>query len=202
MPTSTELPVPDHKQVPSQSDLRTLQDESYTINPLKSTRVFLGLSQAQLAKVANVSPGAILKYEQGLYQEPSTKILRTLEAVGKDLDYVVDIGKITNEYHHWRLLHQASQRWLFEDIRTLNYRENIHPFKVLRHTVGSGYTLQGFAVLLAIHPSTLQMYDANKVKWMPGVIKAALTTAGCREQLLKELDSKGAKFYAKTRSED
>lgn len=201
MPTKTEF------SVPTQSQLRTLQTESYTINPLKSTRVFLGLSQAKLATLAKVSPGAILKYEQGLYQEPSLKILRTLRAVGEDLDYVVDVKSITDEYHHWRLLHQASQRWLFEDIRTLSFNEHTHPFRTLRNTVGSesnrhGYTLQGFAVLLAIHPSTLQTYDGAKIKWMPSVIRSALLTAGCREQLIKEIDSKGAKYYSKMRSED
>jgi transcriptional regulator with XRE-family HTH domain len=196
MPTSTDFPIP------TQSQLRTLQGESYTINPLKSTRVFLGLSQAKLAVLAKVSPGAILKYEQGLYQEPSHKILRTLQAVGEDLDYIVDLNKITEEYHHWRLLHQASQRWLFEDIRTLAWNENTHPFRILRHTVGSGYSLQGFAVLLAVHPSTLQTYDNSKIKWMPSVIKSALLTAGCREHLIKEIDSKGARYYGKRRAED
>lgn len=184
------------------TEISTLQSEPYTTNPLKSTRLTLGLSQAQLAKLANVSPGAILKYEQGLYQEPSTKILRTLASVGEDQDFTVDLASITNSYHHWRLLHQAAQRWLFEDIRSLKFNNSVHPFRTLRHNVGHGYTLQGFAVLLAVHPSTIQTYDNTKVKWMPSVIKSALETAGCRAQLIMEIDNKGSEFYIRKRTED
>lgn len=193
--------------IPNQNKRRNmkfdlLQDEVYTTNPLKSTRQLLGLSQAKLADLCNVSPGAILKYEQGLYQEPSKKILSMLAAVGKDQDIIIDLFELTDSYYTWRQLHQAAQHWLFQDLRVFRANEEEHPFRTLRRTIGKSYTVQGFAVLLAVHPSTIQDYDSGKVRVMPKIIRQALENAGCRETVLIDIEKFGEQFYDEKKAND
>ena len=184
------------------SNLRALEKERYTINPLKKTRQNLGLSQAKLADLCGISPGAVLKYEQGLYQEPSHKILNVLAAVGLDQDCIINLEHLTEDYYQWRLIHQAAQRWVFADVRVFRANDEEHPFRTLRRTVGRGYTVQGFAVLLAVHPSTIQDYDSGKVRSMPGPIRDALEVAGCRESVLVDINKFGEQHYDEKRAND
>jgi transcriptional regulator with XRE-family HTH domain len=177
-------------------------NEVYTVNPLKKVRQDLGLSQTQLATKAGVTSQAVLKYEQGLYQEPSHNILNALIAVGRDKDMRVDLLRLVTEYHKWRYVHQAAQRWLFTPLRALPIRAGQHPFTSLRLAVGEGYTQQGFAVLLAVHPATMQAYDSGRTRTMPNVIREALDNAGCRKSIIDEVNSYGELFYDKKGAED
>jgi transcriptional regulator with XRE-family HTH domain len=176
--------------------------EVYRVNPLKRARQNLGMSQAQLASKAQVSPQAILKYEQGLYQEPSKAILLALWNVAEDKDVVLSLAALTKDYHEWRIIHQAAQRWLFCPLRGLSIRAGQHPFTSLRLAVGEGYSQQGFAVLLAVHPATLQAYDGGRQRHMPSVIRDALANAGCRKNIIDEVDSFGALYYDSMTHED
>jgi transcriptional regulator with XRE-family HTH domain len=174
----------------------TSPDTTHKINPLKRARIDLGLSQAELAKRVGVSPGAILKYEQGLYQEPSHKILRTIAAVGESQDQFMNLAVLTNEYHKWRESHQATHHWLFQPIRYLPIVSlSDHPFRLFRQRVGEGYSVQGFAVVLAVHPATIQNYDSGKNRTMPSIIKSALLNSGCRASVVDELDQLGERYF-------
>jgi hypothetical protein len=136
-----------------------------------------------------------LKYEQGLYQEPSKSILNALLQFGYEQDTVINLQTLIRDYHEWRLVHQAAQRWLFAPVRSLSISADQHPLASLRAAVGEGYTQQGFAVLLALHPATLFAYERGEAKHMPGVIRDALENAGCRKNIIQEVNNFGALYY-------
>lgn len=177
-------------------------EATYGPNPLKKLRQKYGLSQAQLADLAGISPQAVLKYEQGLYQDPSDSIMSALISTASHNDEHISWSKLADEYQQWRLIHQAAQRWRFEDIRHLNIHGNEHPFASLRRAVGDskkqrglGVSVQGFAVILALHPATCSEYNSGRLRSMPSVMKEALLRAGCRMVIIDEVDTFGQYYY-------
>jgi transcriptional regulator with XRE-family HTH domain len=172
----------------------------YTTNPLKRIRTSLGLSQKKLAELAGVTPQSVLKYEQGLYQEPSDNIITALLTEAEEQGTPFSLLKLHQDYKKWRTTHQEAQQWIFDRIYTLPISADEHPFKTFRKKLynphsSEGYTVQGFAVLLALHPATVTEYDAGRVRNMPSIIREALERAGCRTNIISDLDEFGGFYY-------
>lgn len=164
----------------------TLTCYYYTMNPLKRARIYFGLSQRLLADELGITPLAVLRYEQGLYENPSEKLTERLE-VSPD------------EYRTWRVMHQESQRDNFKSVPTINSliyaAENKHPFTAFREimtnrAVGKQSQI-AFCILLAIHPSVVADYENGKMERMPPLVKEALHNAGVTYSYLEELETLG-----------
>lgn len=172
-----------------------MDETTYGPNPLKKLRNKYSVTQYELANLAGVSPQAVVKYEQGLYQDPSDKIVDALIKIAADHNEDITFLSVYDAYQSWRLTHQRAQRWRFDELRTIPYRKNEHPFVSLRRAVGHGYTCQGFAVLLALHPATVSNYNSGRVRVMPSIIREALERAGCRGSLINEVDTFGQHYF-------
>ena len=185
----------------------SIQDLEYKINPLKKWRTRLQLSQRELAFKADVTPQAILKYEQGLYQDPSPNITKAIMQAAVEKGFYVDYEKLIRDYRDWRIVHQVAQRWIFDRVITLPIKPNEHPFITFRERLynpqrvtNKGYSIQGFSVLLALHPATVSYYNAGRCREMPKVIHDGLIRAGLREGLVEELDSLGGIYFDQNKS--
>lgn len=125
---------------------------------------------------------AVMRYEQGLYLNPSKKLI----------DYLnVSVGA----YQNWRTMHQESARIWFKPYPNLSLAFNQHPFVNLRQTisqraVGSNSQMS-FCVLLALHPSTVAEYEKGHLVKLPSAIRVALYNAGVSESQINDLDELG-----------
>ena len=180
----------------------SIQDLEYKINPLKKWRTRLNLSQRDLAYRADVTPQAVLKYEQGLYQDPSPNIVSAIMKAAVDHGYPISYDKLVADYRDWRIVHQVAQRWVFDRVLTLPVKPNEHPFITFRERLynpqrvtNKGYSIQGFSVLLALHPATVSYYNSGRCREMPKAIHDGLVRAGCRENIIKELNELGCIYY-------
>lgn len=172
------------------------------VNPLKRERLRLNLSQQQLAKFVQVTPGAILKYEQGLYENPSDNIVFVLRELAKERGWNVPLD-IYQQYRNWRKFHQESKAFIFDRRHTLAISADKSPFDLFRQNlpvfaedgytaVGKGYTVQGFAVLLCIHPSTVANYQkSEKYSNMSPLLHEALTNAQMPTDQIRDLEVLG-----------
>lgn len=172
----------------------------YTVNPLKRIRTSLGISQKKLAELAQVTPQSVLKYEQGLYQEPSANIITALLSEAEEQGTPFSLTELYKDYADWRVTHQKAQQWIFDRIYSLPISADEHPFKTFRKKLYNpispeGYSVQGFAVLLALHPATVTEYDSGRVRHMPSIIREALERAGCRTNIISDLDEFGGFYY-------
>lgn len=157
-------------------------------NPIKKLRQELNLTQKALAEQAGISPTAVLRYEQGLYQEISPKITKVLED-----------DNLPKRYHLWRLVHQQSAEEYFKELPQLTIKPGEHPFETFRKTVTSRAVGKdsrvSFCILLAIHPSVVAEYEKAKQMHMPRLIQEALDTAGVPDTYINSLDQFGAIYY-------
>jgi transcriptional regulator with XRE-family HTH domain len=157
-------------------------------NPLKQLREDLGLTQARLAELAGMTPGAVLKYEQGLYENPSCNLIETLCTLS---DY--DRHELTYRYGLWRDDKRAAV-----GLRSLANIYlgplNIHPMTAYRRAVGYE-TAQSFCIALCIHPSVLAKYEAGKTKTMPKMLETALRAGGLGSPDIRIIQQYGADYH-------
>ena len=157
-------------------------------NPIKKLRQEQNLTQKALAEQAGISPTAVLRYEQGLYQEISPKITKALE------DETLPL-----RYRLWRLKHQQDAERYFKELPQLTIKPGEHPFETFRKTITTRAVGKdsrvSFCILLAIHPSVVAEYEKGKQMHMPGLIREALNTAGVPGLYLNSLDQFGAIYH-------
>lgn len=156
-----------------------------TENPLRKLRNQLGLTQHDLGQSLDppITRGAVLRYEQGLYEHPSDRIVAFLaHATGTPQTTII------HDYLAW----QRHQRSYYADAfnfalgAVMGHRarwdggaeETFVPYEIFLHAtmsaVGLAYSRVGFAKLLAIHPDTVAKFEEGV---MTDSFRAALLDA-------------------------
>lgn len=165
-------------------------------NPLKEARLELNLTQSQLAGLADITPNALIKYEQGLYPEPSLKIITALvEAADGDLLYST---RLFNSYYDWRAQKVIAARLFFKQHRVvngLNPTGGLNPFICWRaHHLHIASRLE-FCKLLVLHPAVVQKYEEGQMRHMPDSISNTLLAVGVGKDSIDFLDYLGERYY-------
>lgn len=176
------------------------------MNPIKQFRLQLGMTQTDLADLAGISQQGVLRYEQSLYEEPSSKLVT---ALAEAMDY----AGITPEYdpsdpmtgHTRNLLiglyktnrleiQREAARYFSKYYPVMSHGME-HPFITWRtHILGTSSRMK-FCILLAVHPAVVAEYEKGKRPYMPALLKDALVAAGVGNELLGELDHAGSIYY-------
>lgn len=168
-------------------------------NPIKQARQRFNITQRSLAEQAGISPTAVLRYEQGLYENISGKIFKALLDLDPNDGMLRDLPAL---YRDWRNIHQSVASGYVHPLPNLQVYPQKHPFitwreTVTRRAVGKDSRIS-FCILLAIHPSVVLHYEAGKQRHMPKLIQDALINAGVGADYIKSLDDLGAIYYDRT----
>lgn len=137
-------------------------------NPLKQARLNLGLTQKELAFHLAMTPGAVLKYEQGLYEQPSQKLVEYLAYDDEEADLLV------LDYHSWRCRKRRSVN--LPALGALSFSKDFHPMETYRNSLQK--SPQGFCVMLCIHPGSYADYESGHLSNMPRSLSEALSDGG------------------------
>lgn len=164
-------------------------------NPIRSARLARGMTQKGLAKLADVTPHALLRYEQGLYEEISPNIINTITLIDEELTP----QNLNQQYQAFRLeKQQAACRHLYP-LPVVEANESEHPFKQFEDAVMTRMTGKpsriGFCILLAINPAVVLNYDKGKQGPMPSLIRSALHNAGVYDSYIGVLDIYGQRWF-------
>lgn len=164
------------------------------MNPIKQARQARGLSQKDLAEHLGVSPHALLRYEQGLYEEISPHILNYVSGLAD-----LPIARIKNDYRIFRLETQQRAKSLFYPLPVVRITPEEHPFTYFRRECMERRTGKdsriGFCILLAMNPAVVLNYDKGKQGPMPALIKQALKNAEVYDNYIELLDTYGQLWH-------
>lgn len=163
-------------------------------NIIKRVRLERSITQREVADRADMSAQAVMRYEQGLYENLSDKLLIV---IGNIADMACD--DIQAEYNTFRNWKQVSAGQYLQSPPPLYFTNTLHPFKNFRQRLTSGAvgneSRMAFCQLLAVHPATVAEYDEGKVKAMPALIERALLNAGLDQEYLRSLQELGEIWY-------
>jgi transcriptional regulator with XRE-family HTH domain len=166
-------------------------------NPIKQLRESHNITQQQLATEASTSTLAVLRYEQGLYDEPSQKIVTAL-AVLTDTPPTT----LTQAYHEWRRDLRQENSIYFENPPPLSVRPDEHPFVTFRKTITTRAvgkdSRMAFCILLAIHPSKVSEYEKGMQAHIPRLILDSLIDVGLKPYYIEGLDQLGVVYHDRT----
>ena len=160
------------------------------MNPLKETRLHTGLTQKNLATNLGMTPHAILRYEQGLYEDLSPTLA----------DYTAQVLELTPEataqaYHDFQMARRQESAQYFEPWPRLVMDPRVHPFVLFRNDITmravGKKTRVGFCILLAMNPAVLIQYENGVKRNLTPVMGRALKQAFVSAQHLEDLDSYG-----------
>lgn len=170
-------------------------------NPIKVLRVKHNMTQAGLAQLAGITPTAVLRYEQGIYENPSESIINAFHTINDNDDD--DPFVLPYKYHEYRQWKQKAASKYFKQLPQLAVKPNEHPFVTFRkhvtqQAVGKDSRMS-FCILLAIHPSVVLDYEKGKQPHIPALIRSALVNAAVGEAYLKGLDELGEFYYERNR---
>jgi hypothetical protein len=164
------------------------------MNPIKELRRKHNLTQRSLAEQAGISPTAVLRYEQGLYEQISEKIVDALAEHEPNCRMYIRAS-----YLEWRFNHQKEATKYFNPLPALAVLSDEHPFVTFRRSITTRAVGKdsrvSFCILLAIHPSVVLDYEAGKQEHMPNLIQQALANAGVSARYINSLDQLGGVYY-------
>jgi DNA-binding XRE family transcriptional regulator len=162
-------------------------EPSTSINPLKVARQISGYTQEDLSYYAGVTPGAILKYEQGLYENPSLKILKVLsDRTG------IPVKALIIEYSEWRSWKRRTA--YLPSVGILHFNEFFHPLTQYREAAGYR-SMQSFCIDLCMHPATVGKYEKGLCRSMPLMVKTALSEGGLSPTGIDIIHRRGQVYY-------
>ena len=158
-------------------------------NPIKRLRRERGLSQKGLADALDMSTHGLLRYEQGLYEHLSPKILEWIGENTNDRAYEECAYQEFRKHQQW-----IASQWV-DNLPPIQINAEAHPFVTFREhittrAVGTKSRIR-FCILLAVNPAVVLNYDKGKQGPMPSLIKEALTNAGVDPEYLHRLDVYG-----------
>lgn len=162
------------------------------ISPIKEIRLRHGISQKGMAQLADMSPQAVMRYEQGVYDNLSNKLADALALLDSR-----PVDEVHSLYAQGREEVQVSAN--FTNVPPLKIIRGVHPFWTFREDVMLQRGLEpsriAFCILLAIHPATVAEYDNGRVAHMPALIERALNNAGMDHEVLDTLKTFGELWY-------
>ena len=160
------------------------------MNPLKQTRLSAGMTQKAIASATDMSPHAILRYEQGLYDQLSPKLSLFCS---QHLDILP--SEVELRYANFQLekRRQAAQYFMPPPQLVMSHLE--HPFVFFRNVITTRAvgkkTRIGFCVLLAMNPAVVLQYEKGQSPKMPHLIVGCLNDALVPGGLINDLSSYG-----------
>lgn len=156
------------------------------MNPLKEARLQQNMTQADLAQRANISVNAVIKYEQGLYEKPSTKII---EALGED-PYALAIN-----YENWRKDHLRNNAWRFSNASLALLSGAKHPLTTFRIAIDCPSQAE-LAKWLCMHQATISKYESGTCRELPNQLRAALLEV-LSQKVVENINALGIEYYNK-----
>ncbi len=164
------------------------------MNIIKRTRLDLGITQREVAQLAEMSPQAVMRYEQGLYENLSDKLATTIGMLSG-----TPLIEVNRQYGLDRIATQVAA-WKYVAVPPpIHFTETLHPFLNFRQGITTAAvgnrSRMSFCILLACHPATVAEYDSGRVGNMPALIKRALVNADISAEYLKTLCEMGEIWY-------
>jgi DNA-binding XRE family transcriptional regulator len=160
------------------------------MNPLKQTRLKVGQTQKAIAQATDMTPHAILRYEQGLYDNLSPKL-------SLYCSHHLDIlpSEVELRYRNFQLNRRKESAQYFQPPPQLVMNAYEHPFVFYRNVITTRAvgkkTRIGFCVLLAMNPAVVLQYERGLQPGMPHLIAACLSDALVSAELILDLASYG-----------
>ena len=139
-------------------------------NPFKRRRMYLGLTQKELARKAQVSASAITETEVGLYRKPPAALLRALSG-SEDDERLLELS-----YYSWVTEVRYTNRILFKEFPVLSFTQFM---------LESGGSLRGFCRNLVVQRSLVQDYIKHKRNW--DYLSKVMTRVGLSEEFVQYL---------------
>jgi len=162
-------------------------------SPIKTWRDEAGMSQLRLATEANISLMTVIRNEQGLYPDPSPKIISVF------IDHKV--GPYGGDdpwpwyesvYHRFQVLTRNKFVWAAGSRIPVERALDIetHPFQWWRESLGFNERL-AFCRAACVPPPQVLNYETARQRTMPKSIKAALSPF----VPLSSIDKAGKDYY-------
>lgn len=170
-----------------------------TENILRLVREAHALTQKDFAELVGVSPQAIMRYEQALYEQLSPKITTQLAELSGLPEETIKM-----KYSYNRLQIQRDAYRYLMPLPALHIVEGEHPFYTFRTYITKRYrntdSRMAFCILLALHPAVVAKYDSGEVKRMPELITNGLITTGINTDFIHGLQALGEIWYERRNS--
>lgn len=138
------------------------------VNPLGTLRESAGLTAAQLAEAAGVTPGAVLRAEQAVYASPPPKILQALWELAPE-DDLHDYGILMADYHNYQRIVRIDSygvlddKYDFSDAVTVETGPGVfsqHPFVKWRYFSELPSRI-AVSKLYCVHPSLIFRFETQ-----------------------------------------
>lgn len=167
------------------------------LNPIREFRQAQGLSVADLAQRAGVTPLAVHRAEQGVFaQVPPRLVYPLLEA-----ELITEEGYILSDEDS---LNECYKAWV-RKTRRANYgclTESLPPFKpgvspLVHWRMLSGVESQmGLCSLLCVHPSPIRETELGKQRKLPNQLVEALLDSGYDDDTIQQLAYRQERYHA------
>jgi transcriptional regulator with XRE-family HTH domain len=155
------------------------------LNPLKTIRTNAGISQIGMAHRLGVSRQYVTRIEQGLYAHLPDEVLTEYATLG---DRPVAVLQEQYEEVIW-----AKRESLVPTCRAVNWSRFLEALpennglELLRETLGFNSRIS-FCIKLAVHPSTVLLFETDRTKKLPTDVVEALLTAGVPSNVIYAID--------------
>jgi DNA-binding XRE family transcriptional regulator len=170
-------------------------------NPLKAARLSAGMTQKAIASATDMTPHAILRYEQGLYDQLSPKLSLFCS---EHLDLLP--SEVEAEYRLFQHNRRRDSAGYFLPFPNLVMSPSEHPFVYFRNVITTRAvgkkTRIGFCVLLAMNPAVVLQYEKGRTAHLPLLMVGCLRDAGVPGDKIKDLDSYGEIWHERHGMDD
>jgi len=165
-------------------------------SPIKTWREEAGLSQLKLATESNISLMTVIRNEQGLYPDPSPKIISTLINYGAGPAHLSDDDPwpwYESVYHRFQVITRSKFIWaMMSPLPSVDacLAVETHPFQMWRESLGFNERL-AFCRAACVPPPQVLNYETARQRTMPKSIVAALSPFVS----LSDLNKAGKEYY-------
>lgn len=158
------------------------QQQKLMENPIKYARLQSGLSQLEFATQARVTRGTLLRYEQGCFTRPTSKLLTPVAEVLE-----LSFPEIEEWYKDFQISVRVSnnerlQRFPSELARVKAIVQDVHPLVTWRGL----FSQVGFCVAFCLHPAQINKYENYRTTTIPSCLTECMEQLG-RSKELREL---------------
>lgn len=160
---------------------------------MKTLREELNLTQRDVSERLGISPSAIIRYEQYIYERLSPNIAQF---------YADELGVPVDDIHKQYVAaryaaQEEAQKFFKTSLPFLTIKPYEHPFVTFRKQITQGAVGKdsqvSFCILFKVHPSVLASYETGKQRSMPNLLKNALR--GMPREYFRRLNEFGEIWY-------